>query len=328
MLRTKPGTTQRWRCKSCGRTFTANHGTPYHRLRSSPAHFDRAVHMGVEGVSQSSTARTQGISPATVRRWLERASHHAQAFFDVLTCNVEPEELQADEVRGYTWDKESRQFVFAVIEVSSRLWLSREVGTRSRRNCRLLMRDARKHCIMHGPRALIVTDPFKFYAPEIRKTWGNTCVHVESGKIIRRNRVVRVRDRLVTGTPAQLEEARARCQDSKKLNTAYIERLNLVIRRSLSCMHRRTDRAAKNRTRLTEAIDLLRSYYNFIRPHGALKFGREVRTPAQQAGLVTRRLSWRDIFMAFRPMARVPWIRDEMVRKAWMGRVACVGNNS
>ncbi len=92
--------TPRWRCKSCGRTFTAKHGTPNHQLRSSPAHFDRAVQMGVEGVSQSATARTQGISPATVRRWLERAARHAQAFFDVLTCNVEPEDLQADEVRG------------------------------------------------------------------------------------------------------------------------------------------------------------------------------------------------------------------------------------
>jgi len=111
-------------------------------------------------------------------------------------------------------------------------------------------------------------------------------------------------------------------------DTAYIERLNLVIRRSLSCLHRKTDSAAKSRTKLTEAIDRLRCYYNFIRPHGALKFGREIRTPAQQAGLVSKRLSFRDIFMAFRPMARVPWIRDERVRNAWIGRHACAGNNS
>ena len=39
-------------------------------------------------------------------------------------------------------------------------------------------------------------------------------------------------------------------------------------------------------------------YYNFVRPHGALKFGREIRTPAMQAGLTTRRLTFRDIFLA------------------------------
>ena len=45
-------------------------------------------------------------------------------------------------------------------------------------------------------------------------------------------------------------------------------------------------------------MELLRCYYNFVRPHGALKFGREIRTPAMQAGLTTRWLTFRDIFLA------------------------------
>ena len=45
-------------------------------------------------------------------------------------------------------------------------------------------------------------------------------------------------------------------------------------------------------------MELLRCYYNFVRPHGALKFGREIRTPAMQASLTTRRLTFRDIFFA------------------------------
>ena len=43
-------------------------------------------------------------------------------------------------------------------------------------------------------------------------------------------------------------------------------------------------------------LELLRCYYNFVRPHRALKFGREVRTPAIQAGLTKRRLTLRMIF--------------------------------
>ncbi len=35
-----------------------------------------------------------------------------------------------------------------------------------------------------------------------------------------------------------------------------------------------------------------------VRTHRALKFGREVRTPAMQAGLVSKRLSLREIFLA------------------------------
>ena len=40
------------------------------------------------------------------------------------------------------------------------------------------------------------------------------------------------------------------------------------------------------------------AHYNFIRPHRALKFGREMLTPAMQAGLVSRPLTFRDIFTA------------------------------
>jgi hypothetical protein len=50
--------------------------------------------------------------------------------------------------------------------------------------------------------------------------------------------------------------------------------------------------------RLDDHLELLRCHYNFIRPHRALKFGREVRTPAMQAGLVSKRLSFREVFVA------------------------------
>jgi hypothetical protein len=44
------------------------------------------------------------------------------------------------------------------------------------------------------------------------------------------------------------------------------------------------------------AVDIHSCYYNFVRPHRALRFGREVRTPAVQAGLTKRRLTFRQIF--------------------------------
>ena len=59
-------------------------------------------------------------------------------------------------------------------------------------------------------------------------------------------------------------------------------------------------------TRSTRILSCLRCYYNFVRPHGALKFGRETRTPAMQAGLATRRLTLRDIFVSRRRV--VSWL--------------------
>ena len=73
-------------------------------------------------------------------------------------------------------------------------------------------------------------------------------------------------------------------------------------------MSRRTLSHARATDTLDAHLELLRCYYNFDRPHGALKFGREVRTPAMQAGLATRRLTLRDIFVSVRHI--IWWLSD------------------
>ena len=55
---------------------------------------------------------------------------------------------------------------------------------------------------------------------------------------------------------------------------------------------------ARRQNRLTGHLELVRCFYNLIRPHRALKFGKMMRPPAMQAGLVSRRLRCRDIFRA------------------------------
>jgi hypothetical protein len=60
---------------------------------------------------------------------------------------------------------------------------------------------------------------------------------------------------------------------------------------------------ARGRRTLVDQLELFRCYYNFILPHSSLRLGREVRTPAMQAGLARRRYSFRDIFGPFIPGA-------------------------
>ena len=109
---------------------------------------------------------------------------------------------------------------------------------------------------------------------------------------------MKVERRALIGAAWRFEEALNNSEDSSTLNTSFIERLNLTIRQSSAYLARRTLSHARSTERLDQHLDLLRCYYNFVRPHGALKFGREIRTPAMQAGLTTRRLTFRDIFLA------------------------------
>jgi hypothetical protein len=230
---------------------------------------------------------------------------------------VDARELQADELKGSAPKFGNRAWVFNTIEVWSRLWLSTRSGTRTGKNCLALLRDSRFRCAATGDRVLISTDGFRAYPRAVEQSWGLSCVHGVTNKIFRGGEIKKVHYTYRIGTPDQFATAFERSEDSESLNTAYIERLNLFIRRALACLHRRGSSVLQSAEGFANQLELLRCYYNFIRPHGALQFGREVRTPAQQAGLVTRRLRFRDLLEAFRPGVRPAWIQNRMRRVEW-----------
>ena len=124
------------------------------------------------------------------------------------------------------------------------------------------------------------------------------CLYGQVLKTPRNDHIIKVERRALHGAAWRFEDALNNSEDSSTLNTSFIERLNLTIRQSSAYLSRRTLSHARSTERLDEHLELLRCYYNFVRPHGALKFGREIRTPAMQAGLTTRRLTFRDIFLA------------------------------
>ena len=119
------------------------------------------------------------------------------------------------------------------------------------------------------------------------------------GQIIKKRSKNRVRcvDRtLFNGTKTDLTQVLFDSEDSHTLNTSFVERHNLTIRQGCAYLRRRTSSHARDKRCLKENLGLFQCYYNFIRPHSALKFGAEVRTPAKQTGLICRNLSFRDIF--------------------------------
>ena len=78
-------------------------------------------------------------------------------------------------------------------------------------------------------------------------------------------------------------------------STAYIERLNLTLQRSLAYFARRSPSHANSDNRLVEHLELAGCYYKFIRQHAGLRFGQCLRTPVMVAGLSDRVLGFRDV---------------------------------
>jgi hypothetical protein len=145
---------------------------------------------------------------------------------------------------------------------------------------------------------LITTDGFNFYRKVVRRLFGPARLYGQVIKTRANDRIVKVERRAVIGAAWRLEERLRDSEDSSKLNTSFVERLNLTIRQGSAYLSRRTICQARWKECLEDHLELLRCHYNFVRPHMALKFGREMRTPAIQAGLTTRRLNLREIFLS------------------------------
>ena len=268
----------------CRRTFCRNRGTVYHRLQHRRTTFDEVAALSVEGVNKSAISRVKQIAWNTVDRWLERAAASCRRFNTSRITKLHIQELQADEIRTMVGGNGHPVWIFAAIEVWSRLWPATIVGKRSYRNALTLFRElCARSAGNHLP--LIATDGFKFYRQVVRRLFGAACLYGQVIKKRRKDRVVRVQRKARVGAAWRWDEVWRASEDSRKLNTSYIERLNLTLRQSSAFLHRRTLSHARRRQRLEDHLELLRCHYNFLRPHRALKFGRDVRTPSMQAGL-------------------------------------------
>ena len=231
----------------------------------------------------------------TVARWLESAARYAARFNDRMLKGFLIRELQADEIRTFIGAKKRVSWVLTSLEVWSRLWVSFEIGGRNFRNIKRVIRQAlQRGRVEH--RFFFSSDGFEMYEWAAKRLLSGVCIYGQVIKKRRENRVVQVDRRVLLGTQAELEEALFHSEDSSTLNTSFIERHNLTIRQGCSYLGRRTPCHARRTEFLEGQVALLMAYYNFLRPHRALKFGKTLRTPAMQAGLAKKRLSFRELF--------------------------------
>ena len=276
---TKSGRRRRYRCTVCGGTLSTNTGTAYRGLRCSRREFDQVASLRVEGVSISATARVTGHSRTTIARWLERASTAAACFNHRLLRDFDVIELQADELCTFIGSKRRILWLFATIEVCSRLWAGSVLGRRSHRNTKAAINDV----ILRGRLVgcpLIATDGFEYYVGVMVRLLGSACVYGQVLKTRRNNRVVRVERRVKIGTASRLNAALLASEDAETLNTSFIERLNLTIRQGSAYLRRRSPCHARGADQLPRAR---RAPAVLLQCHSAAP-GVEVRARDQDAG--------------------------------------------
>jgi IS1 family transposase/transposase-like protein len=302
--KTKAGKRRRFRCQVCRTTLSSTSGTPYYRIQHSRSKFNQVASLSVEGVNKSAISRVQSVAWNTVHRWLEKAAKSCRQFTRNNTRDMDIREIQADEIRTFTGNKKKALWIFATMDVWSRFWPGTVIGSRNYDNTKSVIQSISK---LTNPQRvpLITSDGYKFYERAIRKCFGK-CLYGQVIKTRRNDRVTKVDRRMIIGDKRDFEKVLQKSEDSETLNTSFIERLNLTIRQSTSYLTRRTTCFARFQGFLEKQLNILRCHYNFLRPHRALKFGPEIRTPAMQAGLAKRRFTFRDVFTF---LISIIWIR-------------------
>ena len=301
----------RYRCKTCGKTFSAQAGTMFEGLRKPKTLIVIVVTLLAYGCPIQAIVQAFGLDERTVARWRDRAGKHCQQVHQAVVQQGQLDLLhvQADEIRV----KGCKMIAWMglAMMVSTRLWLGGVVSlTRDRSLADRLLRQVRACC--QPLRALLVcTDGWSAYPGSIRRAFrervkkmagrGRACLQawpeVFIATVIKRTekkRVVEVIRRMAQGTLEQAQRLLWQSQGGTGLNTAFIERLNGTFRERLASLTRKCRHAARRLEALETGMYLLGCTYNFCWPHHELSRraakiqgvrGEVLLTPAMAAGL-------------------------------------------
>jgi len=96
---------QRFRCQTCGRTFTATTGTIFFRKRTPEHEILETLALLAEGSRISSLSRAKGFKEDTILAWLRQAAQHAAALEEVLMKDFKIKRGQLDALWAYVQNK-------------------------------------------------------------------------------------------------------------------------------------------------------------------------------------------------------------------------------
>ena len=303
---------RRYRCGTCGKTFTATKGTPFYRLHKAADVVTLVLTLLCHGCPVQAIVAAFGFDERTVANWQARAGQHCQRLHQHLVQQgqVDLQHVQADEL----WVKMVGKQVWMAMAmaVPSRLWLG---GAMSAHRDLTLITDLveKVRACARSLAILVCIDGLASYVTAFRRVFRSP-VHTGRrgrprlllaegfllGQVVKQyaqHRVVSVSHRVICGTAAAIGALLTTTKGGQAINTAYIERLNATFRGALAPLVRRGRAIAHKETVLTAGMYLVGCAYNFCWYHESLRLAAPEgasqkwleRTPAMAAELADHR---------------------------------------
>jgi IS1 family transposase/transposase-like protein len=346
------GAWRQFHCVVCGTYFLETHGTLLYGTTRPAERVVQAVAALAEGLGIRAVARVFEVDPNTVLAWSGEAANQLAAFSHSLLHGVQARHVQLDELCAWVSEVKPGQgseavagehrprspyWVWVAIDPVSKLLLALDVGERTLEMAQRLVHHVRQ-VLASGCLPLFVTDGLQEYTTALLTHWGHwvprprqrasgpvpkprwlpqpELLYAQVIKTYRRRRLVGMHPRVVFGTLARVTHVLAPL--GWRINTAFIERINLTLRHHVAAVGRRVMTVAKSPGGLRDQLHLYHVYYNFCLPHVSLRVplvhplpthssGAAKRwqpcTPAMAAGLTDRVWSMQEVLLFRVP----PW---------------------
>jgi transposase-like protein/IS1 family transposase len=318
---------QTFRCQACRTTFTSRRNTPLYRLKTPSQKVAMVLAALAEGLDASAAERIFGSRQATITTWLSRAGEHARTFHERSFRTLWLPHLQLDELRTRLRSSKHVLWLWLAIDPTTKILPVLQLGPRTQHMAHLVLHSLRQ-ILAPGCLPLFTSDGLKLYFYALTAHFGQWLqVSRRGGKVhqwqvaagllygqvkksYQRRKFVRVTPVMRLGTEVDLKRVLQGLGLSGRLNTAFIERVNLTVRHGVAALARRTWATSQQAPQLLAHLEWWRAYSHFVRPHASLRVAlvqqRErggnrlaqryrQRTPAMAAGRTTRRWTAREV---------------------------------
>ncbi len=279
---------QTFRCQACRTTFSARRHTPLYRLKTPSHQIAMVLSALAEGLDPSAAERVFGYRQATITTWLTRAGGHAQTLHERIFSHLQLAHLQLDELRTRLRSSQHVLWLWLAIDPCTKILPVLSLGPRTQHMAHLFIHSLRR-LLAHNCLPLFTSDGLNlyFYAltahfgqwREVRrrgrklKQWQVAAglIYGQVKKSYRRRKLVRVRHVMRLGAQADLTVVLQHLGFSGRLNTAFIERVNLTVRHGVAALARRTWATSHQAPQLLAHLEWWRAYSHFVRPHQSLR---------------------------------------------------------
>jgi IS1 family transposase/transposase-like protein len=317
---------QDFKCQACGKKFTVRRNTILYRLKSHSGLIEKILWLLALGVDVSALEEVFGVREITIRTWLCRSGLQGEKLHKRFMAELELVHVQLDELWANVKAGSQDIWLWVATDVKTKLVPVLQLGGRKQEMAFSVVHELKAR-LATGCIPVFSTDGLMHYFYALTAHFGkwesadgkklvwalvSEFVYGQVIKHQRRRRTVEVERRVLWGEEKQYQDRLKKAELSGRINTAFVERINLTLRQCISKLTRRTWGPAKFTPELMEHLEWFRSYYHFVRPHESLeealanpiqRKGKQQprkhrkRTPAMMAGLTDKRWTVKELLL-------------------------------